>query len=194
MMAIKNINDNILSNRWIQRYEMQSDEIKERLDKLNNAEVEEYQLQVIKRKRIYPEIGDVFQVNPTGNIFFNGVVINNHISNINGDDLIVVLIFKEHVDISVALRNGVVAEDLLIPPEIVTKAYWSRGYFYNISHVDNADMVNGYGFYSIGKRKFFDEYGNEIFSEPRMLGTYGVATLSGVASKITKELIMTGSL
>lgn len=45
---------------------------------------------------------------------------------------------------------------------------------------------------SIGKRKFFDEYGNDIQEEPSILGTYGVATISGVAYSINQELIIAG--
>lgn len=194
MIDLKTINDNILSRRWKQKYEAQPVDIREKLDKLNDARIEEYQLQVIKRKRIYPEIGDVFQVNPNDDMILYGVVINNHINNINGDDLLLVLIFKENVDIQKALDRGIEEEDLLIPPGMVTRTYWTRGYFYNVAHVDNAINVKGYGFYHIGKRKFLDEYGKELIEEPELLGTYGVATLSGVAHKINQELIIAGIL
>ena len=147
----------------------------------------------IKRKRIYPEIGDVFQINPKGKFLLHGVVINNHINNINGDDLILILIFKDKADLSIALQNAE-KEDLLIPPQIVGKEYWTRGYFYNISHVENIPKLKTYGFYSIGNRKFLDEYGKEVKEEPELLGTYGVATISGVARKINQELIISGIL
>lgn len=78
MMDLKNINDNIISNRWRERYLKQSDEVKAKLDKLDNSAPSEYQLQIIKRKRIYPEIGDIFKINPTDDIIFKGVVLNNH--------------------------------------------------------------------------------------------------------------------
>ena len=42
MIDLNNINDNILANRWKQRYAEQPQEIKEKLDKLNNSRVEEY--------------------------------------------------------------------------------------------------------------------------------------------------------
>ena len=99
MMDLKNINNNIISNRWKERCEKLPDEIKEKLNELDNSDVSDYQLQVIKRKRVYPEIGDIFKVNPRDDIYFYGVVLNNHIHNINGDDLLLVLIFKQNVDI-----------------------------------------------------------------------------------------------
>lgn len=192
MIDLKNMNNNILSNRWKERYEKLSDEIKEKLDNLNNADISDYQLQVIKRKRIYPEIGDIFTINPKDNIHFKGIVINNHIDNMNGDDLLLILIFKQNVDIHISIRNGVKEDELLIPPQIVGKEYWTRGYFYNIDHYGERIKVENYGFYSIEKGQFFDEYGKELVKQPDLLGTYGVATISGVARKINRELIFSG--
>ena len=45
-----------------------------------------------------------------------------------------------------------------------------------------------------GDASFFDEYGNEIPGEPQLLGTYGVATITGIAGKISQELIIAGNL
>jgi len=190
MVDFKNINNNIIANKWKQRYAKQPIDIKEKLDKLADARIEEYQLQVIKRKKMYPQIGDLFKINPKDDVVLYGVVINNHINNINGEDLLLVLIFKTEENIKTILHNGVKKEHLLIPPQIVGKEYWTRGYFYNVDHVDSINNVEEYGFYSVGKGKFLDEYGNELACEPQLLGTYGVATISGVARKINQELII----
>lgn len=74
-MNIDDLNNNILSNRWKERYDKLSDEIKEKLNELDNSNISDYQLQVIKRKRLYPEIGDIFKVNPRDDIYFYGVVL-----------------------------------------------------------------------------------------------------------------------
>lgn len=194
MIDLKNINNNIISNRWMERYLKQSDEIKEKLDKLDNSAPSEYQLQVIKRKRIYPEIGDIFKINPINDIYFYGVVLNNHINSINGDDLLLILIFKQDIEINKSIGNGVSEDDLLLPPQIVGHEYWARGYFYNIDHYDELLNIEDYGFYSVGKAKFFDEYGKELLNQPRLLGTFGVTTISGIAKKINQELIITGGI
>lgn len=104
---------------------------------------------------------------PKGDLFYYGLVVNNHINNING-------------------------EELLIPPQIVGKEYWTRGYFYNVEHYNEKVNIDSCGFYSIGKRQFVDEYGNEITNEPELLGMYGVATITGIARKINRELIIAG--
>lgn len=192
MIDLKNMNNNIISNRWKERYSKLSDEIKEKLEKLDNSDASDYQLQIIKRKRNYPEIGNIFKINPRDDIYFYGVVLNNHINNINGEDLLLILLFKQNVNIYESISSGVKEDELLIPPQIVGKEYWARGFFYNIDHYDKMPKVEDYGFYSVGKGKIFDEYGKEITNQPELLGTYGVATISGIARKINQELIIAG--
>lgn len=192
MLDLKNINNNIISKRWKERYDNFSDEIKEKLDILDKSDVSEYQLQVVKRKRIYPQIGDIFKINPKDDIFLYGLVVNNHINNINGEDLILIFIFRNDVDLKDSISKGVEDEDLLIPPQIVGKEYWTRGYFFNVDEYNDIIDINNYGFYSIGKGKIFNEYGDEMLVEPQLLGTYGVATITGIARKINTELIALG--
>lgn len=192
MNDLSYLKDNIMSRRWKTKYEQCSQAVKDKLDKLDDMYINEYQLQVIKRKRIYPEIGDIFKICPRENIEYYGIVVNNYVNNKNGDDLIVIFVFKSEVDIEQSVKNGIRKEDLLIDPEIVGKEYWTRGYFFNVGHTEI--KVNNYGFYSIGKCKFFDEFGNDIHEEPYLLGTYGVATISGVAYSINQELIIAGIL
>ena len=145
------LKDNIMSRRWKTKYEQCSQAVRDKLDKLDEMYINEYQLQVIKRKRIYPDIGDIFKICPRENIECYGIVVNNHVNNKNGDDLIVIFIFKSDVDIEQSVKKGIRKEDLLIDPEIVGKEYWTRGYFFNVGHIES--KVNNYGFYSIGKRK-----------------------------------------
>lgn len=122
----------------------------------------------------------------------NGVVINNHINNNNGEDLILIFIFKEGFDIENFKPEGIKKSDLLLEPIIVGKEYWTKGFFNKISRCEKI-IINGiYGFYSVGKGFFCDEYGKEIKSEPDILGTYGVASIYGVAMEIAKELIILG--
>lgn len=194
-----NINDmnnkyNILLKRWESRYEKLSNEIKQRLAEFDDEDISEYQLQVIKRKRLYPQIGDVFIVKPRENLTLHGIVINNHINNINGDDLVLIMIFKSGVNVDEVIAGGIKYDDLLISPVMVGKEYWTRGYFHNIANNGNTSNIKNYGFYNIGKGKFMDEYGNELAEEPQLLGAYGVATIFGIAYEVNQELIIEGLL
>lgn len=192
MVDYRSINNNILANRWKEKYEQCSQDVKDKLDRLDDMLIKEYQLKVIKRKKVYPEIGDIFQLRPCENIEFYGIVVNNHVNNKNGDDLIVIFIFKEGVDIDKSVKNGIKKEELLIAPEIVGKEYWSRGFFFNVGHTEI--HIDNYGFYDIVDRVFYDEYENELKNEPYLLGTYGVATISGIAYGINQEMIISGMI
>ena len=189
MVDIKNINNNIKAIQWKERYDSLPNDIQKKLDELADAQFKSYQLQVIKQSREYPEIGDIFIVRPRENIEFHGIVVNNHIDNNNGDDLLVVLIFKNDVDVKESIKS-IKKEDLLIDPEIVGKEYWTRGYFYKIDNIDIDKKDLDIGFYDIVYDKFCDEYENRLQEEPYLLGTYGVATISGIAYGINKELII----
>ena len=192
MIDLKDINNNILANRRKARYERLPDEVKEKLEILDKAEIEDFQLQVIKRKRAYPQIGDIFQINPRDQIFYYGIVVNNHIKNFNTEEQLLILIFRKDVNIRESVANGVKNEDLLLPPQLVTKGYWTRGYFYTIDHYEEDIYLDDYGFYSIGKGKFLDEYGNEIAKEPKLLGSFGVCTIYGIAMEMNQEMIIDG--
>lgn len=193
-MDLKDINNNILSSTWKSRYEKLSDKVKEKLNNLDNANIDDYQLQVIMKKKNYPLVGDIFEINTHDNIVVYGIVINNHINNNNGNDLLLVMIFKSEVSIDNIISNHLTKESLLIPPQMVGKEYWTKGYFYNVDHYDQKVCIENYGFYYIGKDKYVDEYGKEIINKPQILGTYGVATISGIARKISQELIISETI
>lgn len=187
-----NYSDNLMSRRWRKRYEEQPEHVKRRLDALDEIDVKEYQLKVIKRTRKYPNKGDVFLVEPQEGIYFYGLVINNHVNNIQGDDLLVIMIFRNRANGLTNKSFELDYNNLLIEPCMVGKEYWTRGYFYTIDNIEYEK--SDYGFYSISKNKFFNEYEEELYKEPKLLGVWGVSTIFGIAIKIQEELIIDKSL
>lgn len=183
-----NVNENPIAKKWEKRYNEQPEDVKRKLDELELKNIKDYQLKVIKRKRNYPQKGDVFLVEPVEGIYFYGIVVNNHISNINGDDLLVIMLFKETTTSLDYKEVTLDSDNLLIEPTMVGKEYWTRGYFYTVGNQRCKDC--DYGFYSIYRKKYFDEYGKEQKYQPKLLGTYGVATISGIAFDINIELII----
>lgn len=193
-MCVKQINENILTKRRKARYEALTDEVKEKLAKLDASSLSEYQLKEIKRSRKYPQIGDVIRMNPNQELSLFGVVLNNNINNICGDNLLLIAIFRLGTDLDVIFEKGIDPEDLLLPPIIVGKEYWTKGYFAKVSEWKSPRMNAKYGFLRLINGKFLDEYGNDIGEEPEVLGLFGVSTISGIARKINQELIIAGIL
>lgn len=189
-----NINENILIKQKQERYNCLPKEIRDKLDFFYEQDSSLFQLQKIKSKRIYPEKGDIFELKTRDNIIIHGLVINNHINNINGEDLIMIIFFSCDRDIEDINFCDISKEDLLLPPQIVGKEYWSRGLFYNVNHISDFHFTDSYGFYSVGKKKIFDEYGEIIDRMPCILGIYGVCTIWGIGKKIQEELICEGKI
>ncbi len=185
-MKLSEINNNPLSKAWKLRYSKLTDEKKRKIDALQDMLIPEYQLKIIKRKRKYPEIGDIFQINPKEDIFYYGVVINN----INGEDLILILIFDNDEDIHKKLERLITKKDLLISPTLVGKEYWTRGYFYTVERTEQKIEIESFGFYDIFDDFYYNEYKQKLASEPKIKSMEGVKTISGIAYEMNKETII----
>lgn len=196
LRSIEEMNNNPLSRRRKERYQALPEDIKKKLEELDKQDPREYQLKVIKRKRLTPKKGDIFLVSPRESLYFYGLVMKENVNNINGEGLSTVMIFRDKA-MSVEDTNFTPNfKNLLIPPAMVGREYWTRGYFYNICHTEESFGCISYGFYNISKGKYCNEYEQEI-PEPedlRSVGVYGVSTIIGIASEINQELIMGSSL
>jgi hypothetical protein len=188
-MKAAEINNNPIAREWKERYSKLSEEKKKKIDELDNMMISEYQLKVIKRSRTYPEIGDIFKINPKDYIFYYGIVINNHITSIYGEDLLVVLIFDNNEKIEDKLSKKILRKDLLLTPCLVGKEYWSRGYFFNMDHYTSTIDMCSYGFYRLGTGLYVNEYNDKLNYIPELV-SMGVYTISGIAYEINKEMII----
>ncbi|WBW98143.1 Imm26 family immunity protein [Oceanirhabdus sp. W0125-5] len=199
-MLLKGINDNPLSARWKKRFSEQPIETQKKLEALNSMNSKDYQFKVIKKTKNPPNEGDIFLVSPREGVYFYGRVLKSDINHITKDTFIhgksVVVIFKSKTN-SIDMANYFPNyDDLLIGPEIVDSTYWSKGFFFTIANlpIDQKEKQLDYGFYSIGKGKYFKENGIEIDHKPIILGTYGIATITGIARNVEKELIIDPAL
>ncbi len=189
----KTVERNLLAEHYKRRYKMQSKEVREKLDRLSEQDPKEYQVKILKRKRIIPQKGDVFVVSPREGMYYCGVVVNAGDGISDTYSAVVFILDKEYESMDIDVKD-LELENLLYYPEIVDKGYWSRGYFYNIGkQIEIPDDLD-YGFYSIGKECYVDEYRNRISRCPKLLGIDGVATGIGVARKINRELILKGRI
>ena len=106
----------------------------------------------------------MFIINPTEDLFLYGVVLNSNINNICGNDLYVIIILKNRVESNQKAEIKLITNNILV------------------------------GLYYIGKSKYVDEFGNEFFKKPDMVESFGVATITGIAYKVRKELIIHSDL
>ena len=113
------------------------------------------------------------------------------------DDIIYVgkaIILKNRVESNQKAEIKLITNNILVGPCIVGKEYWTRGFFGRTDITIKDIPQFNYGFYYIGKSKYVDEFGNEIFEKPDMVESFGVATITGIAYKVRKELIIHSDL
>lgn len=71
---------------------------------------------------------------------------------------------------------------------LVTKDYWTKGYFSTVNNYPSTVYIGSYGFYRLGKGYYVNEYNEKLNNVPN-LASIGVYTISGIAYKITKFLM-----
>lgn len=183
------------------RYSTLDADVIKQLDDFNELSIEDYQLKVIKRKRQEIKDGDVFILSPKEGIYFYGKVIKSNIKHKYETSFLhqqnLVFIFKcktteQNMDKFVADYNN-----LLIRPAIVNKNYWSRGYFFNVGNEpvkeEEKNLDYGLVYMQLGSTTYHKEDGEQI-EKPKILGIYGITTISGIADEIGRELIIDPSL
>lgn len=181
----------LLAEKWDKRYNELDKKTQEELDELLFAKKKDYRLKLIKKSKLYPNIGDVFVLNPKQGLYFWGIVINNHLNNFYGDDYAVVFIFKDKVvSLSQDFKKNINMENMLINPVMVEKTLWEKGYFYNIDYIDITDLKFNYGFYDDDENKFYDEYFDELENQPKYYGNSIVKNVDNLSLNIIRELII----
>ncbi len=183
--------DNPILNASKARYEQQPHEVQSILDKIQDINYEKYQLQVIKKKRPRLEKGDLFLLNPFGNVYFYGVVLNADISNVMGHGLITICIFKKytHSIQDANIHEVFTKKDILLKPSTVIKAYWTNGYFYNIGRVETLPEIN-YGFYDMAHDIYVDDFGKKLSETPNIATYFSLVTMEGVVWNLYYELVI----
>ncbi len=193
---------NPVHEAWLKKYNKQTEDIKRKIDTLYEIDIKERQLKVIKRKKPTLEIGDVFVLSPVEGIYFYGKVLETNINSLNKDGFVhgknVVFIFNCRSKAATLDAYKPDYSNLLIRPAIVDISYWRRGYFYNVGNVPLTDEEKtlDYGFLNLGvwSNWFCKANGEVLKKEPKILGVYGITTITGIANEVQREIIINPSL
>ena len=192
--------ENIISLEWKKRYESQPEEIKRELDDLSEAFddykvfKEKYQLKVIKRTRKLAKKGDIFVFSPREGIYFYGLVVKDDVKSDSEYNWYVIMLFKSKTNSLNDINFIPYYNDLLLPPLIVTRLYWTKGFFDNVGHLDEVNYNISYGFYDVYWNITVDEYDQKINYVPDYITSAGVMTDIGIAYEVNKELIINKDL
>lgn len=145
----------------------------------------------IGKSRKPPKEGDIFLVQPFPQVYYYGKVIRTHIKSadscVRGMNLIF-LYDKRAEDRSVPDELG--DRDFLIPPAIINRLPWSRGYFETVGNapVTEQERNRSYGFWSFQKKRFVNVWGVPLAYKPQCWSDYGLASYALVGEKIQAAL------
>lgn len=189
---LKTMVDNPLTRRFEKRFKNQPPDIQKRLDEL---ELYGADLLRIKRKRIYPQRGDVFLVSTIEGLYFYGLVLNGDVRYIPDEGgIISVIFFKNHTREKNMDNFKLDYDNIMTEPMIVVRNYWTSGYFYNVGRVELQPGEPDCGFYRGFHHMLLNDCGEELDHVPRYFGSYGLKSLVGVARVIQRELIVDSSI
>lgn len=194
-MKVEWYEDTPVRRAEVERYNSQSEETKKILDEIDTSEA--FQLKVIKRTRPKLAKGDVFALNPFGDTYFYGVVLNpgfNHRT--LGDNLITICLLKTYSNEISAFefKDQIKEIDVLIGPFIISKSCWSMGLFYNIGINIDEKMEIEYGFYSSRIKKYVNEREECLEIIPKLKEeAHSVWSDIGITYALNRELVMNNS-
>lgn len=143
------------------------------------------------RSRKAPKEGDVFLVQPFPQAYYCGKVIRTQLESkdscVRGMNLI--FLYDKRTD-GQTLPHRLDGEELLIPPVIINRLPWSRGYFETVGNapVTQRERSLSYGFWSFREKRFVDVQGLPLDREPRYWSDYGLAGYALVGEKIQAAL------
>ena len=190
--------ENLLRKRWEEREKTLPEETKQQIAKMYSDRPGKYQLEVIKRKRIIPQKGDVFILKPQlSDYYFTGVVLFGEIhtwAHEDLDNLSIVAIFNNKTKSLNDIQFEMDFDNLLIAPGFVPKEYWSKGLFYNIGVKVKIPENLDFGIYNSISCDYEDAYGNKLDRIPYIIGSDGITTGMGIAYKINTELYINKDL
>lgn len=145
----------------------------------------------MNKSKKQPKEGDVFLVQPFYHMYYYGKVIQVYVQSrdscVNGMNLI--FIYDKCAD-DKSIPSNLDQCSFLIPPIIINKLPWSRGYFETIGNVPVTDQEKAmpFGFWSFQKKMFVDVNGNPLTYKPQCWSDYGLASYAVVGEKIQAAL------
>jgi hypothetical protein len=145
-------------------------------------------LEVLKKTRRSPEVGDIFVMQPPDGQFLYGRVISKDANPLGVGGGILVYIYRARSRDKLAVPE-LLRTELLVPPMITNKLPWAEGYF---EHVENrplapTDRLPRHSFRDT-RGWFFDEHGNRLPGAIEPVGQWGLQSYRTIDDEISRAL------
>ncbi|MFF2158118.1 immunity 26/phosphotriesterase HocA family protein [Paenibacillus chitinolyticus] len=149
------------------------------------------ELRVLKRTRKNPQDGDIFVMEPKENLFYFGKVINDSVESKNPffKGWYLVYLYNTPSDTK-EIPDNLDPNNLLIPPMVINKQGWLKGYFETIGSeiVTDEEKSIDFGFWDMTREKFYSLSGEVLKKKPEIFTGYGLISYGGIGRGIHRLL------
>jgi hypothetical protein len=149
-------------------------------------------LRVLRPSRKKVRAGDVFAMQMPDDLYLFGRLISTDavIGPMTG--CILIYVFRTRSEVKAPPRREDLRPDnLLVPPILINRLPWSRGYFETIDHrpLEDDEVLTQHCFWDVALRgQYFDEKGHELPGPVEPVGRYGLNSYRTADDKISKAL------
>ena len=146
-------------------------------------------LRILKPSRAAPKNGDIFVLSPAVGMYLYGRVIDAKAS-VGPFPAILVYIYRHVTDQIRALEPAQLPPSLLlIPPVMINRLAWSRGYFETVAHapITADDRLPVHAFKDEWGR-LVDERSRPVLTTPSVVGHWGLSSYRSLDDKISRAL------
>jgi hypothetical protein len=145
-------------------------------------------LEVLKKTRRAPVVGDVFVMRPPDGLFLFGRVIDTDADPLGVGGALLLYIYRVRAAAPVPLPKLCI-DDLLLPPIMTNRQPWTKGYFEHVANVPitTADRLVQHCFKDT-RGWYFDERGRRLSAPIAPVGEWGLHSYRTIDDEISKAL------
>jgi len=152
--------------------------------------VENINLEILNksRKRLRP--GDIFVIKPKKHDYYFGRVVSVTAECGFGPPKAILIYIYNVTSNDKSKIPELRKENLLIPPIMLNRLGWSRGYFENVAYkeLSTTDIFAVHCFRRPSRKTFMDEKGNELDGPCEPVGWYGLSSHRVVDDRVSEVL------
>ena len=137
-------------------------------------------LQVFDPPRTKPEVGDLFAMQLADQGYLFGRVISLTAvwtkAIAAGPAVLIYIYDARRPSADLRVVEDLTPDRLLVAPIMTNRQPWVKGYFRKIanSSLGNDDVLSRHVFYSVPRRRYYDDAGNEVVPGSEPIGVYGL--------------------
>jgi hypothetical protein len=147
-------------------------------------------LEILKASRKKPQAGDIFVLKPTGYDFYFGRVIRTDARIVSFENCILIYVYNvASSEPNLEHLHKLKTDSLLLPPVIINRLPWSRGYFMTVGNqpLQQTDVLEVHCFKRFNGR-YYDDESNELSAPIEPIGEFGLASYSTVGEEVHEAL------